>query len=304
MRKKTKIILILVILLFIGTGIYRYLQRSPEIVPLQIESSFMPVEISLVRKGYIEGTNIFTGIIKGEEETIVYPEVMGKLLYYTVKEGEYVRKNDTIALLDRSQPGLEYEPAKVRAPLEGIVARTYLDIGNVASPQVPVALIVKMDKVKIQLNISEKDIFKIKIGQIAKVWVDTYPQEIFTGEITRISSIIDPLTGMALAEVTLDNPGHLLKPGMFAKVEVIIEKKDNVVIIDKSAILKDLEKGIDYVFVVNSQNEAEKRNLILGLEGEEEVEVISGLKENERLVINGQNYLVDGEKVKIVGENQ
>ena len=112
----------------------------------------IPVEAATARERLLEETLRFTGDIRGKDQVQVYPKVTGKLIEYKVDEGDRVKKEDVIALIDRDVTGFKFEPAPVEAPISGIVAKTYLDRGDSVSPRMPIAVVAKMDEVKIKIG--------------------------------------------------------------------------------------------------------------------------------------------------------
>ena len=115
-----------------------------------------------------------------------------------------------------------------------------------ATPALPVASVVQMDRVEIEVEATEEDLGRLAVGQKAEVQVKTYPDEIFTGEVIRISPILDPLTRMVTVEILIPNRDHRLKPGMFAEVDIttgIIE--DTIVVTQQGAhILSRSDRGL------------------------------------------------------------
>jgi RND family efflux transporter MFP subunit len=187
--------------------------------------------------------------------------------------------------------------ATITAPISGIVASLPVEVGQTVSPGVAVATIVNMDQVKIKLNVPEKDVVHLKEGQAAKVRVTSLKGKEFTGKLTSLAPAADARTRSFLAEVTLDNPGYELKPGMFAEVRLVTETRKDVVMVPQDAVLVE---GDEHVVYVVSGNRAHRREVKLGLGNDEAVEVLSGVKEGEDLVVTGQDYLEDGVPVTVV----
>src|SRR3989338_2131902 len=94
----------------------------------------------------------FVGDITGEDEATVYSKVPGKLLEKKVREGDTVKKGDTIATVNRDEVGYTFEPAPVLSPLDGLIGRIYLDRGDNVTPSIPIARVVLMDSVRLKIN--------------------------------------------------------------------------------------------------------------------------------------------------------
>lgn len=201
--------------------------------------------------------------------------------------------------------------ALVTAPISGIIGKRYYEAGDMAAPSLPLVSIVQMDRVKICFDVTEVDLGKIKIGQEATVQVRSYPDRPFKGSVSKISPVLDPLTRMAEVEVLIDNPEHLLKPGMFGRVEVTTGTIDDVIVVPRFAAIENttLEKvgGEDqvvknyFVFVVDSSR-AKQRRLDVLYVNHQNLAVSSGIRVGEKLVTMGHNLLRDSVGVMVVNE--
>lgn len=298
MRKK--VIWIVVIVLIIGIG-YRVMTKKENVDRKTggVGEGIIPVAIQEVKAGDLELILSFVGDIKGEDQVTVYSEATGRLSRYLVEEGTWVKKDQVIALVDRAVTGMEFEEAKVKSPLSGTVGRLYLDKGSTISLETPVALIARMDKVKVEFSIPEKDMMKVYKEQQARVKVDAYRNRTFNGKVTRLSPVVDPVTRSAYTEVTLSNPDHSLKPGMFAEIDIVVVSSKGAVVVPKEAILEDSDAKSSFVFVVEGGS-AVKKVLETGISQQGLVEVKSGLTFGEKMVVTGQHYLKDGDRVEVV----
>ncbi|OPX28310.1 MAG: hypothetical protein B1H08_06105, partial [Candidatus Omnitrophica bacterium 4484_171] len=179
----------------------------------------------------------FTGDIEGKDQVQVYPKVTGKLIEYKVQEGKPIEKQDVIALIDRDVTGFKFEPAPVEAPISGVVAKTYFDQGDSVSPQIPIAVVADMDEVKVKIEVTEVDYPKVKLGQMARIKVDAYPDKEFEGKLSKLSALVSPQTRTATAEITIPNPEHFLVPGMFARIS-LLAGKHKALVVPRDAILR------------------------------------------------------------------
>ncbi len=306
--KKTIIwIVILAVIGFVGyKGVTRYKAgKEREVVVEEVKA--VPIEVDTVKRGNIEERLSFTGDIKAQDQILVYPKVAGKLIENRVQEGDRVKKEEIIAIVDRDITGLKFEPVEVTSPIDGIVGRVYLDKGSGVNPPkpspsmgTPIAMIVYMNTVKVKINIIERDLPRVKKGQKAEIWVDAYPDEVFLGRLTGLSPVVDPMSRTAPAEISIRNPDHRLKPGYFARVRLLVAEHRDVLVIPEDCILKS---GVEnYVFVVNGEI-ARRKEIKLGLSEGDLVEVLAGLKGGEIIVTVGGQMLKDGSEVKIVTKN-
>ncbi len=263
------------------------------------EKGTIPVRVMRVEPKTMQNTLDYVGDIRAENEAVIYPKVSGKIIEKLKNEGDTVAKGDIIAYIDRDEVGFKFEKAPVESPMNGIIGRVYVDIGTQVSPQSQIALAVHMDNVKIDLDIPEQYLPRISIGQTAQVSVQAYPNEKFTGTVSRISPVLDLETRTAPIEIVIPNPEHALKSGMFAQVELIIDERKNVPVIVKEAVMGK-EPGV-YIYAVNG-NAAHQRNIKLGIRQGAYYEVLEGVKEGDLVVVMGQQQLYDGAPVNIEPE--
>ncbi|MCK4428076.1 MAG: efflux RND transporter periplasmic adaptor subunit [candidate division Zixibacteria bacterium] len=301
-----KFIVILVILIAAILIVYRakvVLERT-RLEETRIEKRITPVKVQSVKKGSLTLSLNFVGDVKGKEEVDIFPKASGKLSEVKVKEGDRVKKDQVVALVDRDVDGVKFQLAEVTSPMEGIVGMVYLDEGAEVSPPSPgpgmgtaLMKVINMDQVKVVVNVVEEDLGKISVGQKATIKVDTYPDRTFSGKVNLISPIVNPLTRAVSVEITLPNPKHLLKPGMFAYAEISLGKKKDLILIPAHAIVE--ETGKKKVFVVTG-GKAVSRMVEIGISQEGWVQIKSGLAEDDSLIVVGQYLVKNNEPVKIV----
>jgi len=292
--KKYKLIFILIfsVLFIFGCQPKQELEKTPEVIPVKV--------LKVQLKELAEALE-YTGNIKAQDEAMVYPKVSGKIMEKVKLDGSPINKGETIGYIDRDEVGLKFEKAPVQSPLTGIVGRVYVDIGQNVTAQTPIALVVDTDKVKIDLDTPEKYLPQVSLGQEAQINVDAYPEEEFSGQVTRISPVIDLETRSAPIEITVDNPQHRLQSGMFAKVRLILKEHKNTPVILKEAIIGK-EPNL-YVYVVED-NKAILKKITLGLRQGPYFEVQEGLKEGDLVVIMGQQRLKDNAPVSVEIEEE
>lgn len=251
----------------------------------------VPVRVMKVELRNVSKVLEYVGNITAQDEAVVYPKVSGKVVEKIKEDGALVGKGDIIAYIDRDEVGLKFEKAPVETPLSGIIGRVYVDRGTNVNVQTPIALVVDMDKVKVSLDIPEQYLPKISLEQEALISVDAYPDEEFKGKVTKISPVVELTTRSSPIEILIDNPGHRLNPGMFAKVSLVIEEHKNVPAILKEAIMgKEPEL---YVFTVEDKK-ANLKRIKLGLRQGPYYEVTEGVKEGDAVVIMGQERVREG----------
>jgi len=262
------------------------------------EEGTIPVKVREVKRGDIEEIISLTGDIHGITEVKVFAKVPGRLIKKIKREGDRVKKDEVIALIDRDEPAMKFSKAIVKSPINGILTMYFVDLGDAVfpPPSEPLCMVADMDSVKVVVNLSEKDIGKVKKGKIARVYVDSYPRKVFYGRVTNVAPALNPMTRKLKVEITVKNSEHLLKPGMFARVEIIVDTFKNVLIVPRKAILEE-EDG-DYVFIVEN-GISKKVKVLKGACDGKNVEIKKGLKEKDLVVVEGNYELIEGVKVKI-----
>lgn len=254
-----------------------------------------PVRLEAALNRNLEETITLVGSIKAQDEATLFSRVPGKLLKNLVKEGDRIQKNSPVALVERDEVGVRFEPAPVPSTLTGIVARVFLDRGANVMLTTPIAFVVDPRKILTQAEIPERYAAKVATGQDVRVHVDAYADRVFRGKVSRLSPVVDAATRSSYMEAGLENPENLLRSGMFAKVEVVIAKRDGVLSIPVEA----LAEGSDVAFA-EKDGKAVRHELKIGLRTEKYVEIQSGLSEGEKIVTFGLFGLKNGSALEIL----
>jgi membrane fusion protein (multidrug efflux system) len=192
---------------------------------------------------------------------------------------------------------LELSYTEIRAPITGVVSARHIKVGNTIRPNDPTFRVTDLDPLIAYVHVPEKEFRKLAPGQIAEVTVDALGGAKFPGTISRISPTVDPQTGTFRARVELPDPSRRVKPGMFARVNIVYERRENAMQIPRNAILD--ADGEQSVFVVVN-GKAEQRRIAPGLTSNGWVEITEGLKGTEQVVVVGQGGLKTGTAVKVV----
>lgn len=204
--------------------------------------------------------------------------------------------------------------AVITAPISGVIANKMLQEGDMAVPQVPLCSIAVIERLKVQLKLVESDVSKVKKSQKALIRLNAFAERTFEGEVTKILPYLNAATRTNTVEIELDNPKepetgqYLLKPGMFGRAQLVVEKREQVITAPERALLLDnriLEQQkpgqvLRKAFVVDSDSRARERLVKLGARKGAVYEVLEGLKQGERIVVRGQHGLRNGQKVEIV----
>jgi membrane fusion protein (multidrug efflux system) len=188
---------------------------------------------------------------------------------------------------------------EVRAPFDGIIVDLpYYTIGTIVSSGTQVVSIMNYSKMYMEINLPEKNISTIAIGQKALITSYTLTEDTLSGVVTELSPMISTETRTFKGTLQINNPELKLRPGMFVKADIITAQKDSTIVIPKDLILSN-NRG-RYVFVVGNNNTAEQRRINIGLQNEDEVEIVDGLTRNDILITEGYETLRNRGKIAIV----
>ncbi|NBK21803.1 MAG: efflux RND transporter periplasmic adaptor subunit [Spirochaetia bacterium] len=228
----------------------------------------------------------------------VYPEVMGNLSYLDAKVGDKVEKDKLLARIDPSRAGVVYKESEVKAPVSGTILAVNFAKGASVSAQGPLFRIGMLEALEVEMDIAERYVGSVRVGTQAMATFKAYPGQEFSGEVTRLSPVLNPTSRTLEIGLRLEDPARLIKSGMFPSVTIFTEKLENVLLISRSSVLYDGNQA--YVYVVGKSNLAEKKLIQIGLVVDDKAEVLSGLAEGQKVITQGQTLLTDGTSVRIV----
>lgn len=186
------------------------------------------------------------------------------------------------------KPDLAASVFSLTAPIAGIVVERNATIGATVGSDASLFKIIDISRVWIDANVFEKDLERVRFGQEVKVAVTAFPGSSFAGKVILVSSVVDPETRSVKVRTEVSNPDGRLKPDMFANVEIVTDLHRTAISIPQSAVLKDGEKTV--VFVVDGSG-YKKVQVTTGIQSNDRVEIIDGLKEGDKVVVKG-NYLL------------
>ncbi|MBU1298887.1 MAG: efflux RND transporter periplasmic adaptor subunit [Bacteroidetes bacterium] len=196
---------------------------------------------------------------------------------------------------------------QLRAPFSGIITAKRMNEGEVfllapGSGGAPsVVNLMQISQLKVLVNAPESDFPNVRLGQKATLVVDIYPNQTFSGTVSRVDPVINPTTRSFTVELKIPNDKRILRPGMFARVMIKTGDID-ALIIPRSALIKQLGTNILYTYIIEN-DAAKRREVTLGKEMDAIVEVLSGLEIGNQLVVKGMGRLKDGSRVQIVSSN-
>lgn len=201
------------------------------------------------------------------------------------------------AALEQAQVALK--DATITCPQKGVVTARYIEAGEMAGPSTPVLVISQLNPAVVQVYASPSEVNYLRVGDKVKVKLSSI-EESREGRITAVSPGIDRSKYGFLMKVKVPNDDGKLKSGMSAVVEVVLETVKTIRIPQNALVDRD-EQPV--VFVADGET-AKKRVVKLGLKGEEYQAVTGGLKLGEKLIVRGQEYLSEGDKIMVSNGGQ
>jgi len=262
------------------------------------------VNTTLTAKGQIQDYIMLTGDIVAGSTVDVYSDAAGKIYALHVSAGSRVSRGTPIATIDPSRPGMTFKHSTAVAPISGTIVALPAQVGMTITQAVPLARIAGGGALEIKLNVAERFISKMAMNLPCEITLDAWPGDIFRGSINEISPTVDLASRTMEVRVNVNNPGSKLKQGMFAKVRIITEQKNNIVKIPVTAAINRF--GEQYVFVTAKDPAnpeitiVNKRIIVPGIIIDGIMEVQSGLAADEEIVIRGQTLLDEGSRVNVI----
>lgn len=192
---------------------------------------------------------------------------------------------------------LNLEHTSVRSPIGGVISRRFVKAGNMVTTDQQLYRVTDFNPLQAILHIPEHEMSKIKKDQRVELQVDAIPGETFVGRVERTSPVVDAETGTFKVTIYVTETRDKLRPGMFARVKIVYDTRENTRMIPKSAVIaEDLAQS---VYVVKDSL-AFKKNIQTGYTNGTNVEVIDGLEDGEIVVTIGQASLQDSSKVNVI----
>jgi membrane fusion protein, multidrug efflux system len=188
----------------------------------------------------------------------------------------------------------------IASPVDGFIGKRNVDPGAMVNTNTAIVSVVDISRLKLVVNVVEKDMRMVTAGDVGTVEVDAYPGEKFKGRIARVAPVLDPATRTAPIEIEIPNSDNRLKPGMYARISLTVEERKNTLVAPKNAVVDfESKRG---VWQPNAENRAQFVPVTLGIEGPDSIEIVSGLKEGDRFVTTGAGAVRNNDQLIIAGQ--
>ncbi|MDL2230626.1 efflux RND transporter periplasmic adaptor subunit [Alistipes sp. OttesenSCG-928-L06] len=259
------------------------------------------------------GSNVSRGqvLVELDRSTMLQSQVQLQNLKTDLQRYETLYKAGGISKQTLDQMATQVEASQVafdnlkentvlRSPVTGVVTERNYDPGDMFSMGSTILTVMQIDRVKVQVNISEGYFPQVKVGMPVEIKLDVYPNEVFEGKVSLIHPSVDATTRTFTTEITIPNGGAKLRPGMFSRVAINFGIEEQIVIPDV-AVQKQAGSNERFGFVVEN-GVAKRRTFAVGRQVGNYVVVLSGINAGEDVVIAGGQKLLDGAAVEVTRE--
>ena len=199
------------------------------------------------------------------------------------------------------QAAMNLSFTQVKAPFDGMVAKRHVKIGNLIQNATAVFDVVDFNSLQAKISVPEHHWLLMKKGLPVSFDFDAVKNMAIKGHVERIAPTIDSNSGTFQVTVAVDNNEHILRPGLFAKAEIIYDQRSDVVVVDKDAIIREDE--LAYVYELEGEDQVKRTTVTLGYEMTDIVEVTSGLLAKRTVITTGKHNLTPDSAVKVVNYN-
>lgn len=200
---------------------------------------------------------------------------------------------------------LQLDYTRIRAPGAAVVAKVLQDEGNTVGTSTPIMVLVRDDRIQVEIEAPEKYYGEIRGGGEslpARIVPQAYPGSApFPGRILTVAPTVDPGSRTFTVTVEMEDPLELLRPGMYAEVELVLERVPDALLVPQSALLD--RGGQAIVFVVRRAQGgvfAAARTVVPGIRTAGEVQIVSGLGLHEEVIVEGNAFLEEGQQIEIL----
>lgn len=321
-------------------------QKAPQEIPA-------PVKVYKVARVSFRDSLPALGSIRGFREFDLKFPTQGSIEYINFKEGEKITQGDIIASLDQKeallkleyskveldknqkllelgsitetklkQSQLEYQSAKTEldktnlvAPSDGYIGSLETDKGAFVTPQDKIGTFIDLKDVYVEYGVIEKDINKVKEGQNVEVVLDSYPDQVFKGQVDSVAPLVEGRSRTVKVRAKISNPDEKIKPGMFGRVSDLVYEKEQALVIPSSSFKK--KENQYFVYLVHPEGgeeglmpqageptkgnfgSVEMRNIEVSYATPDAIEIKEGLEEGDLVAVDVEQELQDKAKVEI-----
>ncbi|MBQ2081497.1 MAG: efflux RND transporter periplasmic adaptor subunit [Treponema sp.] len=240
------------------------------------------------------------GEIEPQSSVDVYPDIGGKIVKVSVVLGSKVYRGQVIALIDPSVPGEYYANSPVTAPISGTITSSPLKVGMKISAGTAIAKIGDVANLQVSANGPERYVYALKTGLKADIELESYPGEKFSATVTKVSPLVDSVSRTKEVILNLDEKDDRVQAGMFAKVHLWTVDYEGAITLPTNSVIEVNDEK--YVYAVKDDGTVERRYVTVGATVDDECQILEGISEGEKIVVEGMRVLSNGAKIRDIGE--
>lgn len=286
---------------------------AEEQVKILAEAEGRVSQLTVDEGDYVKKGQVLAALVRDEEEIAVdkarFRESNARLAY---ERAEDLKQKELISTEEYDRLRTDYDIAKselaeaewnlskttIRAPFSGAISERMIQLGQHVQMADELFQITDFDPLIARIFLPERDVINLAAGQSVRITLNADPSVRFAARIRQISPIVDTETGTVKLTVEASSPPPSVRPGSFVTVDIVRETRDQVVLVPREAVIRELQKA--HVFVATDEDEAAKRSVVLGLEEGKWVQALSGVEVGETVIVAGQGGLKDGSPIKLL----
>ena len=256
---------------------------------------------STVQKDQVIAEYLFTGdntkYQEAQEQTAVLEKAVERMRELHAKGGISQQDMDSKEMeLKVAKMGLETarRATLILAPEAGVITEIKFKVGQTPGQGTAFATIAKLNQVILKLNVTSRDIGYFKKGASASV---TVAGETLKGKVSLIPLAADPSTHFFPVEITFDNKAKKLLPGMYVTAEIEARQVEGIVVPTEAIVYRN---GLNAIWTVDSEGKALRKIVKIGVQTNDDVQIVEGLEGNETIIVEGQSKMTDGDQVLLV----
>ena len=192
----------------------------------------------------------------------------------------------------------------ILSPMNGGITKRHVDPGTMVKDTSPILTLMDLGEVKMVVNVIEREFIRLRKGQSVQVTVMAFPDRMFQGRIAIITPALEMQSRTAEIQIAIPNPGYVLNPGMFGKVEILLRSDSKAALVPIQALIKGEDREFVYVL---QEGKVHRRSIQKGISKDTVVEILRGVNPGEQVVTAGHEFLRDGIPVRLaakVGKSQ
>jgi multidrug efflux pump subunit AcrA (membrane-fusion protein) len=262
------------------------------------------IRVTPVALGTVENSVIISGDVLSSSQVSIFPAMAGKLTELRVRPGDRVGRGQVIALVDPSRPGDPFYANPVTSTVSGVVLSAPVNVGETLQTGTVICVVGNLSDLRVETYVPERYSVTMRRGLPAQVSFEAMPGESFAAEVDELAPVLDPASRtMRIKLRFIPGASGSVDPrifaGMFATVSLVTNSRIDVPVIPREALINTYGSWIVFT-VPPGAAAAARKEVTLGLESEEMVEILTGLEAGELVVTAGQNFLTDGDPVRIL----